>query len=553
MTAAREDAMPDRERAETYLRLQAEAELRCALAMPQYKPSRDFRVQRAVQTRLMRRRRAIMDRFMRQHVLAATAGSQSGPASLSRAAQSTAAVLKAVTRTRYQLSSGMRTATWPLRRQFARFRGYEPPPAEACLNRVAALADVLAAVGAITAQTGEDVVGGLRAALAARSRIEVDSHSLAIYHRRFRGHPMRQRASGAASPPGPPRAVPIGALTDGQVDGHPVRFCLGVLLLDNGSATLTVRARIGAEIAHDHGAEHPLMAALDEITASDDRGASYQAYFSGGGGDEEWDFRFAFHAAPPASARWLDVALPGAPAVRVRLDAPPADLHITTEPVTTSAADRFLDTQTLDLLRSAHGRMARASDDEDAEPTLFWLVNHLLAAGALTPDSGSARRLAAAARQLGKHLPGQLSLVQPDALPAEWVSLQAAAKDRHDGPAGMIPVAAVLPEVDGARCVIGELISAADTATLYVHCTGWPEMGRRGLVRIGQFWWSARDNLGGLYVLEESEWSYGNGEADLGLRLSPALDPRAEALDITLTGTSRQITVTVPLDWKETL
>src|SRR5262249_52817821 len=154
----------------------------------------------------------------------------------------------------------------------------------------------------------------------------------------------------------------------------------------------------------------------------------------------------------------------------------------------TSAADRFLDAQTLELLRSAHAHMAWSPDEQDDEPTLFWIASHLLAAGVLTTSSPSLRRLAAVAERKGERLPAQLSMIQPGVLPAGWLSLQAA-DGREDGPAGMIPVAAVLPEVDGTRCVIAELTSEAAGATLQVHCEGWPEPRRHGMVRIEQFWW----------------------------------------------------------------
>jgi hypothetical protein len=123
--------------------------------------------------------------------------------------------------------------------------------------------------------------------------------------------------------------------------------------------------------------------------------------------------------------------------------------------------------------------------------------------------------------------------------------------DRHAGPTGIIPVAAVLPEVDGAQCIIGELSSDPDSATLQIHARGWPEPRHAGRLRIEQFSWTARDDLGGSYVLGEGGWSYSDGEADLDLQISPAIDPQARSLDITLTGTTTQVTVTVPLDWQE--
>ena len=72
-------------------------------------------------------------------------------------------------------------------------------------------------------------------------------------------------------------------------------------------------------------------------------------------------------------------------------------------------------------------------------------------------------------------------------------------------------------------------------------------------MRSDQFWWSARDDLGGRYVVGEGGWSSSDGEADLDLEFSPAINPQARLLDIILTGTTTQVTVSVPLDWQEAL
>jgi len=577
VTAAREDATPGRERAETYLRLQAEAELRRALAMPQYKP-RDFRSQRAIQTRLMRRRRAVLDRFMRQHVLAATASSQSGLASqlrraqaiaalpvVRRAAQSlakartiaappTAIVLKAGTGASNLLGGAraLRWRLWQRSRMSHRRRGYQSPPAEACLTRLETLADVFAAVGAVTAETEEDVVGGLRAALAARSRIE--QHALLDYHR-FGGravmsysgpggHPMRRMAGGSSAPAGPPRAIPVGVSASGEIEGVPVRFYLGVLVFDHGGVTLTVRVRFPAELEkEDDSHMDPVYDAVNQISAVDDRSATYRADFSGGGGGGEWDGRLRLSPAPPPGVRWLDMALPGAPAARVRLDATPRDLSITTGQVTTSAADRFLDAQTIQLLSREVTDLDWESDDEDEQP-LFLIASHLVAAGVLSVGSPSLRRLAAAGARLGTQLPELLAAIEPTELPADWLSLLARA-DRTDGPTGAIPIAAVLPEVDGIQCIIEELVSTPESATMHVHA--------RGSARREQMWWSARDDAGGRYIVGEGGWSSDDDEANLDFEISPAINPQARVLDIMLTGTTTQVTVSVPLDWREGL
>jgi len=404
-------------------------------------------------------------------------------------------------------------------------------------------------VGAVTTETEDEVTSGLRTALAARRRIE---QGAMLGHPRFGGHRMHRRAAGHPAPSGPLRALPVGVLANGEIDGVAIRFYLGALVIDQSSAMLTVQARFPAELVrHDDRPMDPIVDAFNEGSAIDDRGSKYAANFGGGGGSNgEWACQLHVRPTPPAGVRWLDVTLLGAAAVRLRLDAPSGDQQVTTEPVVTSAADRFIDAQSVELL--SHGRTRFGWAADEAEPALFWLASHLLAAGVLTVESRSLRRLATVAERLGEHLTGQLSLTQPEALPADWLSLEAAAK-REDGPAGMIPVAAVLPEIDGAQCVITELASEADGATLHVRCAGWPEPRRHGIIRIDQFWWSARDDLGGSYACREGSWSYSNGHADLDLRLFPAIDPRARVLDIILAGPTTQVTVSVPLDWQEAL
>ena len=428
------------------------------------------------------------------------------------------------------------------------------------MTRMETVAGVFAAVGAVSAETEMEIVGGLRAALAVRSRVEDDA--LLGYHgfgshgvfgvSTFAGHPRRRMAGGTAAPAGPPRAVPVGATASGRIEGVRVRFYLGVLVFDHGGAALTVRARLPAEpLDHDHDDGDPVYEALSEISAVDERGGTYRADFSGGGGDGEWEGRLQLNPAPPPGARWLDMTLPGPSVIRVRLDAAPRDLPITMEQVTTSTVDRFVDAETIQLLCRTVTDLNWESDDDDRdEQPLFLVVRHLLAAGVLRTDSPSLRRLAAAAARLDTPLPDPLAAIEPTDLPADWLSLLSRA-DCTDGPTGVIPIAVVLPEVDGVQCVILELVSDSESATMQVHARGWPEPRQPFGLGSDQIWWSARDDLGGCYFIGEGGSSYGNGEADLDLEISPAINPQARVLDVILTGATTQVTVSVPLDWQE--
>jgi hypothetical protein len=569
--------VPDRERAETYLRMQAEAELRRALAMPEYKPPRERRASSlviyAAHARRMRRRRAIVDRIMRQR---AGGAGQTSPQSQGRPSSQPAGQVRAVLTVARQAATSSAAAVSktavPIARQLSRsarhaayrsrhirhaaalhLRGrlprrlrsrHEPPAAQACLERVTELASVLAGVGAISEKTELDVVGGFEAALATRRRIGPEA-VLGFGDHWMHGH-MRTHPA----PSGPPRAHPVGVSARGEVRGVPIRFYLGVLMLDQGGAAITMRARFPAKsIEHDHRHVHPMYEALSTASGIDDRGGGYHADFSGGGGDGKWDGRLHLHPAPPAGVRWLDITLPGAPVVRVPVDAPPADLRATAEAVKIAAADRFLDAQTAHLMLASTNGAAELLSDNDPS-SLTGMAADLLAAGVISMSSESLHRLAGAAAYFGVQLPGSLAAIEPASLPADWLSLRAKA-GREDGPTGIIAIAAVLPEVDGARCVIGELASDADSATMQVHAYGWPEPRHGGGMRIEKFEWTARDDLGGWYLLGNGGGSYSNGAADLDLQFTPTLDPKARSLDIILTGATTQVTVTVPLDWQE--
>jgi hypothetical protein len=412
---------------------------------------------------------------------------------------------------------------------------------------VGTLASVLAAVGAISAQTEADVVADFSFALAARCRIEPDA---LLGDFGFSSHRLARRPRPHSAPAVPPIARPVGVAARGEVEGVTVHFYLGVLVFDQGSATISMQARFPPEsIEHDHRHVHPMFEALGAASAVDDRGGSYHVDFSGGGGDGKWDGRLHLTPAPRAGARWLDMTLPGAPVVRVPMDSPSADLHVTTEPVTTTAADRFVDAQTAKLMLASASDAAELLADAGTDAPIG-VATDLLMAGVLTTSSESLRRLAGAAAHFGVPLAVPLAAIEPASLPADWLSLGPRA-EREDGPTGIIAVAAVLPEVDGAHCVIGELASEADSATMHIQARGWPDPRHRGGMRIDKFQWTARDDLGGWYILRSGGGSHSDGAADLDLQFTPAIDPRARSLDVILTGVTTQVTVTVPLDWQE--
>jgi len=131
--------------------------------------------------------------------------------------------------------------------------------------------------------------------------------------------------------------------------------------------------------------------------------------------------------------------------------------------------------------------------------------------------------------------------------PGAWASVLDH-RGAADGPHRAAAVAAVLPELDGARFALAGLDSVADSATLRVLAWGWQPSPRRDLGGERFSWW-ARDDRGRWHLAREHGAHYGGGQVDLLVELGPALDPDARALEIIVRGPSGQAVVTVPLRW----
>jgi hypothetical protein len=441
--------------------------------------------------------------------------------------------------------------SWRFRRRRLRRRHRQdaPAPAEACVDRLAAVATALANAGAVDEHTAESVVSDMRMSLAARSLIGQDELLAGM---RF-GRPLRMPR---AAQSGSLRAVCVGTVAPFAAQGLSGRVYLGTMVLDANGADLTVSARF-APPAPRGGApgslttwSDPRMAIFADCTATDDRGGSYQGSFSGGGDDVEWDGIVHF-PVPPATARWLDVTVAGADPVRVDLTAAPISYAVSSTPLPADGiAERYVDRVCVELLQSGDADGLAYGEAEN----LTAAVAGLLVSGALTDRSLALRRFVAVARRVRLDLPASLAGVRPQAPPAEWLAMLDR-WERDDGPAGAIALAATLPELDGAQCVVTGLRSEPGWSTLHVHARGWEAAGHFGMLSLTPFTWTARDDVGGLYVTGPGGGSYSSrdGRADMDLRLMPAISPAARALEVILTSKTGQVSVTVPLEWQEGL
>ena len=423
------------------------------------------------------------------------------------------------------------------------------------IERTVSLAGVLAAVGAIPETKAVSVLAGLRAGLVQRGLLPADE---------LAGEPE----PGRARKPGRVRAFPAGATVEGDIDGFgfPVRFRVSALVTDGQSARITWRADYtDPELA---GPQAPFPGpdpweVLRGVTAADDLGGSYQnagyIYFGGAGVRREcgyfsWAGWGRLDAAPPDQARWLEVTFPGRPPVRIGMDRArePAVTAAALDPA--GAADRYVDAGSVALLAASLVPLPGMPTSAAPFSTVAMAAD-LLAAGVLQPDSPSLARLAAVARRRSLGLPGPLAAIGPAQLPDDWGGL-AGRLGSENGATGVVFPAAVLPEVEGVRCVITELASRPDITTLRVFAPAWPliEHGAGLLYGMPQhdvrYRWDVRDDLGRRYATTAYTGGGSIKGAEFPLRLHPPVSAQARELEITLSGRTAQGSVRAPLDWQ---
>ena len=521
------------EEAETYLRLMAETELRHALALPKVRERRHGRLPRMRLVRIAFHRlgltRLALARLGRARARAAWGSGgfvSTGWTSSSLVAYASATV-SVSGHSAHTVRSRMLRVTrvrWYLRRLLATRTRQRHQSAYEGLHRLAVAADALAAVDAVDEEVARKVLTDQGTALELRQRL-------------FSG-PFDHLPRAAGPPAGPFRAVSIAKRTEFEVDGDRAEITLLALVVGPDRAVLTFTARRQTESDHDNG-----FWFLDSGKAVDNLGSRYSLSCGGGGGRQEWTGELELHPLPRPGVHWLDLTfVPGTPPMRIGLDQvmPPEPA---VEPLPRSElAERYLDKMAEQLLAERRWEAPRLGDGVDA----------LLGAGLITPDNPAMARLAALAKRLGARLPPNLADRPDTELPAPWLSaLDTTAA--MDGPTGIAPAAAVLPELDGSRWAIAGLRSKPDCAEL--HVLGWGAGGQRSYhPRFGampaKFSWWARDSTGRWHVAIMNGGSWSDQHSAVELRLTPALHPEATSIDIVVTGKSGRITVTLPLDWE---
>jgi hypothetical protein len=423
--------------------------------------------------------------------------------------------------------------------------------AEHGLRQHSVVAHALAQAGAIDRGVADSVTEELAAALFARSWVGASDMADVLRPDRH-GQPARP-------PAGLYLAVPVGLTVPGGPGSGLAEVQVFALVIAPDRAILTTAGRLrnpSRKPVRGRRSHHVGLPfdGPETPTGTDDRGNSYGMYAdsSSSDGDGNWTCLLSLSPVPQPGVQWLELTMsPGSPPVRVDLASHVAGGGPAPGPVTAaSPAERMVDTVAHRLL---HASLTYPDDD------VSWydlseiadIVTALDAVGALGTARGAVGRLVTLAGRLRIGIPPTLSAVaQPAGLPAAWQNILEN-RDRGDGPTGVAPAAAVLPELGGTRFVLAGIRSGAAGAVLQALAWGVPQPPQFTFFTDAakQWSWTARDDKGRWHVATEGSGSSSDRHADMELELAPALHPDARSLEVTVTGPPGQVSATVPLNW----
>ncbi|HEY0716972.1 MAG TPA: hypothetical protein VGD68_05100 [Streptosporangiaceae bacterium] len=425
-----------------------------------------------------------------------------------------------------------------------------------CIARLAGVARALTAVGALDARQAEEILTQFRDALAVR-----DQRPRQAAGPLLRPVPTRMiRATAPGADPGaatgaaaPWRVFPVARMLpfrDEFVAGE--LYVLSLLVTAERAQALAL-APVRPAIAGGPGLVG-FPEPLTKITATDDWGTGYQVNFYGGRDATitHWEGQLSLQPAPPAGARWLELAMGGS-AARVRIDltaaAPATDVAL--QPPGGPPGEQLLEQVAQEILAASAGN---TGDARRRASGLGDVVAALEAAGALSLFSPVPGYLAMICERLGAG-PHGVTAAPTAGLPGPWLSVLAWYGRRHR-PAvhdGTASTGLVLPEVDGAQVAVTGLHTRGSQTFLHVVAdraqTGRLAADAGPLRRPGFCGW-LRDDAGQWHVaVPAAQGGDGFREVSGSLQVLPPLGrgtSRVTLLFSTLTG---QVRADVPLRW----
>jgi hypothetical protein len=375
---------------------------------------------------------------------------------------------------------------------------------------------------------------------------------------------------------GPDRFVPVGLTVPFRGEGfsgelHLISFAH----TGSGARFIALWAIHTVSLQRQAGLEHPELIPFGQFTVTDNRGARYDLEFTAGGGPE-WISQVSLSPTPPDDIRWLDVAAPLSPVTRISLvpenpgatvakprpDAEPRVSDVKLSPgehLLTMLAERLL-TLAPDFPRHLQGPRSALSPGplQAMAAALGDITAALEAADVLPPASPLLAQLATLCASLG--IDGHGITVPPARdLPEPWLSLLAHYQRRKPDPVpardGCAAVAADLPEVDGIRLALLGLHTVEGNSSLHVLARGLTADGRPGPLGIDldfplSIW--LRDSGGRWHAACPAGWHRpgpGNRECAIRLRLVPPLPRSTPWVEVLAGGRSAEVRARLPLRW----
>ncbi|HEX6518470.1 MAG TPA: hypothetical protein VF070_00435 [Streptosporangiaceae bacterium] len=372
-----------------------------------------------------------------------------------------------------------------------------------------------------------------------------------------------------AAQPGPDRVIPVGMMVpfrDDEVRGE--LYLMAFSQTPNG-ARFSVHAWLRDALSDmpPHGAIHLLR----DFTATDDQGAGYTLGFVGHGTMAGWNGLLRLDHAPPPGVRWLDLACPGGPTRRVSLEPPLHHPAVTITEITRSPGEHLLNATAVRLLTAAVEVAARSWPGPPATALrqmsqlatgLGDIVEALVAARALSPLSPVPGQLAMLCESLDLrehgitavlNLPGPPAAALPASeLPTPWLSMLSYAHRRKPEIAsprdGCADVALALPELDGITISILGLHANEEGTDLHIYLTGIPPDVNPETHLLPTLW--LRDDTGRWHAARGKGMNVvHDGEAAAQLQILPPLT-RCTSLDIIAAGRSAEARGSVPVRWR---
>ncbi len=382
----------------------------------------------------------------------------------------------------------------------------------------------------------------------------------------------------ARSPAAPGRVIPLGQIIPvrgGEVSGemHLLSYAQTA-----SCARLTVITRARGEFVPpgiEHGMDQPIAVfPVHQFTARDDHGTSYATGFRGRRGrrPDELAGEVTLDPGPPPGTRWLDLTtVPGGPAVRIDLNpgnGPPGGAGVTVREAGTSPGEHLLHQMAIRLLLLAlafphelrlHPAVPRPDRFSCVADGLGDAIAALQAGGALSPLSPVPGQLAALCASL--NVSGHGITDRPARqLPEPWLSMLAHYHRRKPeqalGRDGCAAAAVALPELDGIRLAILGLHNVDDSTVLYGHASGMTPGGLDGPPEVEsdfplRIW--VHDCRGRWHATRATArgWSAEDAsEMTMRLQVVPPLSRATAWIEMLTAGRSAQVRATLPLRWQ---